>query len=89
MRSFKKDNVVSVAILWGILWTALHFLLIDNEWIDNCLAFCIQLKDSILEKLALRPWWLTMIIAFQTIGWMIIMFMGVRLWREEKNEKSS
>lgn len=89
MRSFKKDNVVSVAILWGILWTVLHFLFIENGWIDNCLAFYIQLRDSVLQKLALRPWWLTSIIILQAIGWMVIMFMGIRLWISEKNEKSS
>jgi len=83
------DGVVTTAIGWGIIWGLVYIFFIENGWIFNCLAFCIQLKDSVLEKLALRPWWLTAMITFQTIVWMVIMFMGMRLWLDEKNEKSS
>jgi len=89
MRKFKRDGVIWTGVFWGVLGTALHFLLVDNGWMDNCHAFCIQLTDKVLEKLLERPWWLTTIIILQTILWIVIMFMGVKLWFSEKNEKSS
>ncbi len=86
---FLDDGVIISVIGWGIMGSLLHIFFIENQWLFNCLAFCMNLKDNALEKLALRPWWLTALIAFQTIVWMIIMFMGMRLWLGEKNEKSS
>ena len=89
MRSFKGDGVIGVAIFWGTLWALLHFFFVDNGWIDSCHDFCIQLKDSALGKLLKRPWWLTLILMFNIVVWVIVVFMCFRMWREEKKEKSS
>ena len=48
---FKQDKVISITIKWLILFGLLQVFFVDRSWMDGCLTFCIQLKESVLGKL--------------------------------------
>lgn len=84
--NFQQDNVIPVALKWGVLWGFLYIFFINNAWLLNCLAFCMRLKDNTLQKL-IELNGVELVLLGSMVMWFGLMWMGYKLWKEEKNKK--
>jgi len=64
---------------WLGLFTVAHFTIVENEWIVNCRDFCIQLGDSILEKLSTPQGFIEFIVWLGLVVTLMMLFIALRM----------